>query len=326
MKDFYQRLQKAHNDKARRAGNGTMVDRGPCTAHLRELSRYGVPVSQVSAKTGIPIKTLYTLTRKEGTPGWTHRTYAERIMAVQVPEGATTHEQRVIGATRILQGLGVRGWSMVYIGEKLFTTPSTLKKYTAKSGQHRGMSHETYQQLVQIAQFCEMNDPAEHGVPLRAVRNISTRSINKGFYDIGAWDLDTVHLPESKPNQTGECGKVLGVLIHKREGQAVCLRCQDLYRQSKLDLDEFIRSVKEDDLNNRELAQRFEISEQIASKYRTTYLGETAREGWHLLSDVSYDRKTAYCSQCRDRVQVYRSGSSGKKLGCANKIREGRQR
>jgi len=303
--------------------------------HLWNLSAHGVAWPEVSAKSGVPLNTLYNMSYKHNhnpNGGKIHRNYAERIMAIQIPEGSTTHDERVIGSKRILRGLNYRGWTMEFVAAKLGTTSGSLKAFSAEAPTiRRGMSHELYSELVQLAGQLESKDPLDH-IARRQAMNVSSRAKNKGWYDISAWDFETVHEANAKPDETGKCGQVGGILIHMRENQRVCPRCEQVRESTRLDVDAFFAAVSQGTLTaNKDIAHAFDISEQLASKYAGLALGTTRRDTWHVLTEIDETNMRAYCSVCNDKVQIYRSGrSDGNRLkvgySCKNKVVEYREK
>jgi hypothetical protein len=310
-----------------------MVEREATVKHLKALRAAGVPYTQIAARTNIPLNTIYNLNHKAAKrPGMIHRFYAERILAIEIPKDHTPQteqqKQRIVGTGRILRGLNYRGWPLGYVAKEVGTTEGNFKSFTSDHvTTKRGISDEMYAQLVQVAGKLESLDPTDH-IEKRVVMCVMSKARAKGWYDISAWDMDTVHLPKSKPDETGQCGKVTGSLIHRREGTRVCPRCHEAEQCSDLDIDAFYAAVVSGQFDqNKHLARAFNISEQLSSKYAGVALGANRRDLWHILTEINEDTMRARCSRCNDYVQIYRSGNPNRRrlnvaYQCKNKVME----
>lgn len=198
-----------------------MVPKAPILDRVNELERY-ITLVELAEAISVPLETLYNW-RHKGRCGTVHRAYAQRVMAYQLDDDATTAVERVRGTQRIYRGLAVRGWNMDTICDQIGVKACGLKNVVS-DGQRskRGISKRAYAELKRIAGKLELQDPYDV-LPAKSVNIVKGKA--RTWVDIGAWDMDTVHLEHIKPDVTGACGTMAGYYLHRNHDIPMCSQC-----------------------------------------------------------------------------------------------------
>lgn len=318
--DFERRLKKSTAAKLRAAGHTVMVPKGPVMDRIAYLMDY-VSLVQLSEETSIPLDTLYSW-RTRSNDGVVHRMYAERVMAYELPADATTHVERVRGAQRIYRGLARRGFGMQTICDMIGLKVCSLKNVVCEgTSTKKSFGPELYRELLLVAAKLETQSPYDLTPLAKGVNVTKGKAKSYGWIDIGAWDLDTVHRADARPDITGQCGKMPGVLIHLREDQPLCDACvyvtTDPHGHNKIDPFKLYELYCQG-LVQAELAQLLGVTRELVSQYGQ-YLTKEERR-YHTLSMVDKTAMTAYCDLCLCTVQIY--NGTGSRVICANGVRK----
>jgi hypothetical protein len=320
MKPLAERVRKANSARLRSKGEPILVPLAPVYKKLRQLEPYA-PLVRVAKDCGIPEDTMRRWMYKgaRDRKAKCYRYYAQRIMAYELPETATTSTQRILGAQRMYLGVAVRGWPMRYICELISLDYDGFRNIVCDGPRvKRGFSPEAYAELRRVVEKLETQDPADV-LTGKGPAVLRGKARAQGWADIGAWDLDTVHLESSRPDFTGHCGTLSGFIIHLREGQDPCERCaeqQSGERASALDPYKLKALVEEGASTHGEMAEVLGVSRDLVSKYAVLLDGGRKV---HALSNKNALTLRGDCEICGPGVQLYRSGP---RHVCANSVRQ----
>jgi len=262
---------------ARARGIFQKVDSSALVAHTLHLRQH-LTLTEIAHRSGVSRSTLSD--HITGRCSRIDRDSIRRVLAVRLePDDYMTSEQRGLGARRIITGLAALGWSHRVIAEY---APNCQRAVTclASEGGYRTISQATYEGYLALAEKLERLDPRDHGVAPNVYIHNKARA--RMHPPLGAWDLDTIHLPESQPEWTGECGTAPGYYLHLKYNIAVkeseggtrryvqCQRCCDARRAQ--------------DISNKEARSRIDLDEVAAMRekgWKTTRiaaeLGVTSR-------------------------------------------------
>jgi hypothetical protein len=180
--------------------------------HLRYLSSY-MSLTEAGRRIGYSGSTLAGHTQRSRGQKKIPSDLAQLIMELQPRPGDLTVEQRSIGARRMLRGMQVKGWTAQVMAEFLPMTGPSMQRFLAPgTTNYPAVSPELYHAILRMTDKLETADPGDYGIaPSRQKQN---RSRLAQYPSIGLWDLDTVHLPESIPQYTGQCGTSAGPARH----------------------------------------------------------------------------------------------------------------
>lgn len=323
MRPLAERVRKANSARLRAKGTPILVPLAPVVKRLRELEPY-VPLVQVARDCGVPEDTMrrwvYKSPRKKDAK--CHRMYADRIMAYELPEEATTSAQRILGAQRMTRGIARRGFSAPYVCSLMGMDYDGFRNIVCDAPRvKRGFSAAAYAELKRVVSKLETQDPYDV-LPARNVNTVKGKARSAGWVDIGAWDLETIHLEKSRPDFTGHCGTLSGFVIHLREGEQPCDRCFEQNngeRASAVDPYRLKELIEAGDKTHREIAEALGVSKDLVSKY-AMILG-----GGRKVHAISYRNSFTMrgdCEICGPGVQLYRSGQ---RLQCAEAVRNYRE-
>lgn len=323
MRPLAERVRKANSARLRAKGEPILVPLAPVVKKLWELEPY-VPLVRIAKDCGVPEDTMrrWTYKARRNPKAKCHRMYADRIMAYEMPDTATTSGQRILGAKRMTRGLAVRGFSAPYVCTLLGMDYDGFRNIVCDGPRvKRGFSSAAYTELRRIVEKLETQDPYDV-LPTRGVNVTKGKARAAGWVDIGAWDLDTVHLEKSRPDFTGHCGTLSGFIIHLREEQDPCGRCaeqQGRERASAVDPYKLKALIEDESKTHREIAELLGVSKDLVSKY-AMILGGGRKV--HSLSNRNTVALQADCEICGPGVQLYRSGP---RYVCANSVRQYRE-
>lgn len=200
----------------------------PVRAHIAKL-RERLTIEEIATRAGVPDGTVQSHTPNgANASGEIRPENARAILSVRVGPGDLSPAERLLGAQRMLQGLMRAGFNTqttaeamelrsAFSPQRVNSLPNILQgSYTPGA--------EVYARLLRVAQKFETVNPMDLGQSQRSVNSVKYRGVR--FAPLSAWDYDTIHLPESLPDWTGECGSVQGYRIHKREKIPVCEACR----------------------------------------------------------------------------------------------------
>lgn len=191
-------------------------------AHIEMLLSYGWLASQIERKAGVGKSVVSDILL--GKQATLHVDTEAAILGVKLTAedialgpGLTVYG-RALGAHRIVAGLAASGWT--YQGITAHSAgwgEDCLRRYGQRPGVRKRsqISRERYLELRSLAARLEPMDPvADGGCELKFSRAARAKALNRGYAPLGCWDLETIHLPESLPEWTGECGTVQGYYLH----------------------------------------------------------------------------------------------------------------
>lgn len=197
----------------------SLVDNEHVREHMRMLQSYGWSLAAIGEAVGLNKSVTHDQMFKYNKA---HVETAAAILSVkptpeQVELGPGLNGPgRTLGAYRIIKSLQAMGWTAeavekitdvsYWVIRKCGTTPGTRK--------HSNLSLDMYMQLRDAAVRCETRDPLDYTDDPRKARITRGRAARDGHAPLTAWDLDTIHLPDSFPDWTGGCGTVEGYYLH----------------------------------------------------------------------------------------------------------------
>jgi hypothetical protein len=151
------------------------------------------------------------------------------ILRIRFGADDLTRDERRRGAVRVLSGLMSLGFNTYVIGDALGLKPAAHGSPNSLPNVLTGRyvpGPEMYAKLLHVAEKLETVNPLDLGMTQKGVTSVRTRMRLRGAAPVTAWDYDTVHLPDSIPDWTGECGSLAGWRIHKRDDIPMCEACR----------------------------------------------------------------------------------------------------
>jgi DNA-binding XRE family transcriptional regulator len=234
-KPVWNRERGRYADKMRKRGTPLMVTQAEFQAVTRLLEkarRYGMSDNMIADQVGVN----YTLPSKvrRGAIKTMHRDTYNRVMQLR-PQKPTTRVDKVrgkvgsgayvdsTGTVRRMQALRADGFPGPLLGEFLgvsYEAVAQMARTTRKT-----VLVSTKLSMAKLYEELEGKTPGDFGVPSNVQGKCSTWARRAGYIPRSCWDRDTIDNPAARPEWTGRCGTVFGLMIHERDGIPACPAC-----------------------------------------------------------------------------------------------------
>lgn len=189
-------------------GRSNLVDANPAREHIRALAAAGIGLKTVAAAAGISHgslwKLMYGRTKPDGTRTPSARvakTTADAILAVRPTLDVNAPASVVpgIGTLRRVQALATRGWSIPTLCARAGINRQTIDRLLRSA--HDSVHADTARRIRDLYDELWDHTPPE---TTQRERGASSRTRNRaakaGWAPPGAWDDDTIDLPDATPN------------------------------------------------------------------------------------------------------------------------------
>lgn len=210
-------------------GYRAFIDSAETRVHLKWLVNVrGLTMTRIAQDTGIPYSRVRDIkTQWGGRYATVRREDAAAILAYVPTEAQVpSREGRILGASRILQGLAAKGIPSRIIAEY---TEHCCARHTLdnwRMGNPRQVPEpESYNKLLRVGKLLEGKTPQELGVSDTTTRQVASRAKSNGYVPLAMWEWDTIHDPDASPEWTGHCGTAFGYQQHRRMEIPSCEPC-----------------------------------------------------------------------------------------------------
>lgn len=209
------------------------VNAQPVREHIEYLRGRGMRVEEIGRRSGINPKSLRNIYRpSDRTKPAQKKMYvrtANAIMGVVFDETDIFQADRIRGASRIMQGLAMAGWTVPVIAEEVGCSAETVPNWIGA----RSIGPGLYYKLRETAWQLEGKSPQDYGISLRVSRATISKARGRGYAPLTCWEYDTVHSADVYPEWTGKCGTTQGYYIHYRDKIPMCRNCYNANRVQK---------------------------------------------------------------------------------------------
>lgn len=220
MPDRIYRRDRA-SERSRILGVPHLTDVTPVREHLEQLVAGGMSEQRIAAKSGAS-QTNVSYIRRQGE---NVNTYTARMILATapdppgwLPEGDWGPRLPGLGSQRRLQALIADGFPMQWIGERL-GTERTFVKRCAHQGHKVGLFAKNRNAITALYDELEGRKPQEFPEITPFARSRARRQGEANCWPTRIlWDEDTIDDPDGFPEYTGECGTLTGHSIHERDG------------------------------------------------------------------------------------------------------------
>lgn len=266
----------------RKQGVYTFVPNAPMIKHLRHLTTQ-IGVNEIARRANVPRTTISA--HLNGQADNIDRATYDKVMRVRLEPGdRITSSHRGLGAQRIINGLGARGFTHASLQPFSLNTVKAITALAADGG-YRSVTEPVYDAFLAMAEKLDAASPLDHGVSVYAMRHCQSKARTNGHAPLACWDLDTIHLPESIPEWTGACGTHRGYFLHLKYSIRVdtigkrrtvlcepCLTAKTAYvreherRARCVEYEEIMRLQDEESMSQQDIAEVFDVSRRTITR------------------------------------------------------------
>jgi hypothetical protein len=201
----------------------------PVREHLAHLRSCGMGLRTIASLARVDRQRLHAVIGgrpERGTPPQdkVRPALAAAVLAVEVTLEtlAPTTLMSPVGVRRRCHALVALGWPQQHLAAHLGMTPSNFSSMLARP-------HVLVRRHLQVLAMYDAlwkADPAAAGATSTGMSRARAYAADRGWAPPGAWDDDTIDIPDALPDWTGVCGTPAGVSAHKRLGVPVCDPCR----------------------------------------------------------------------------------------------------